>query len=80
MARAHTPAAFHSMDYHVHSIWIGIAPLLRCPVRRRALARALGAGQCAAASCQSVGSAVGVVVAARRAAEAHAGEGVWVVS
>ena len=32
--------------------------LLRCPVRRRALAGALETGQCAAASCRGVGSVV----------------------
>ena len=35
MARAYTPAAFHSMDYHVHSTWIGIAPISTCGGGRR---------------------------------------------
>ena len=40
---------------------------LRRPVRRRALAGALGTGQCAAASCRVVGSVVGAVAASQRA-------------
>ena len=46
-------------------------PLLRCPIRRCALAGALGTGQCAAASCRAVGSVVGVVAASQRAVEAQ---------
>ena len=47
------------------------SPSLRRPVRRRALAGALGTGQCAAASCRAVGSVVGVVAASQRAVEAR---------
>ena len=47
------------------------SPSLRRPVRRRALAGALGTGQCAAASCRVVGSVIGVVAASQRAVEAQ---------
>ena len=47
------------------------SPSLRRPVHRRALAGALGTGQCAAAPCQAVGSVVGVVAASQRAVEAR---------
>ena len=49
--------------------------LLRCPVRRRALAGALETGQCAAASCRGVGSVVGVVASDQRAGGAQVEEG-----
>ena len=49
------------------------SPSLRRSFRRRALAGALGTGQCAAASCQVVVSVVGVVAASQRV-EAQAGE------
>ena len=48
-------------------LYVRPSPSLRRPVRRRALAGALGTGQCAAASCRAVGSVVGVVAASQRA-------------
>ena len=51
------------------------SPSLRRPVRRRALAGALGTGQCAAASYRAVGSVVGVIAASQRAVEAQVEEG-----